>query len=292
MLYSVKHITRHRYHSAVSQSLNELRLTPRCLQGQQLRAFELRIEPQPETSKQRTDYFGNCVNTAEIYARHTELLIEATSTVEVDMQYSQQSSLSWEEARELIALAPDEQTLEASEYIFPSPFVSCAPELEEFARPTFTRRRSLVEAMQELTARIYNEFQYLPLSTSIETPLLHVLRERKGVCQDFAHVMIGALRSVGLAARYVSGYLRSDPGNQGAEASHAWVSAFVPKYGWISFDPTNNVMPCGDHVVIAFGRDYGDVIPVRGIAVGGGYHSVEVQVAVQPIEQSSPNTLA
>ena len=163
------------------------------------------------------------------------------------------------------------------------PSSAAAPELAEFARPTFTPRRPLVEALKELSHRIYSEFRYQPKSTSIKTPLLEVLRNRQGVCQDFAHVMIGALRSLRLAARYTSGYLRSSPGNQGAEASHAWVSAFVPGSGWLSFDPTNDVMPSDGHVTLAWGRDYGDVTPVSGIAVGGGSHSVEVEVSVRAI---------
>ncbi len=234
--------------------------------------------------QRRKDYFGNDVICVAVYEPHSRFVIEANSVVEVQTAPFDVSSVPWEEARDLIASQPDDESLEAIEFVFDSPFVCTGPEFAEFARPTFTPRRPLVEALKELSHRIYSEFRYQPKSTSIKTPLLEVLRKRQGVCQDFAHVMIGALRSLRLAARYTSGYLRSSPGNQGAEASHAWVSAFVPGSGWLSFDPTNDVMPSDGHVTLAWGRDYGDVTPVSGIAVGGGSHSVEVEVSVQPIE--------
>jgi transglutaminase-like putative cysteine protease len=284
MLYSASHITRHIYQSPVSQSVNELRLTPRALPHQQIRSFDLCLQPGPATLHRRNDYFGNEVTTAAIFETHSLFTIQANSIVEVRASsFEGLSSIAWEEAREQIAAQPDDENLQALEFVFDSPFVSQAPELAEFARPTFTPGRPLVEALQELSHRIYSEFRYQPKSTSIEMPLLEVLRKRHGVCQDFAHVMIGALRSLRLPARYISGYLRSSPGNQGAEASHAWVSAFVPGSGWLDFDPTNDVMPSDGHIILAWGRDYGDVTPVKGIAVGGGNHSVEVEVSVKPV---------
>jgi transglutaminase-like putative cysteine protease len=287
MLYSVRHLTRHSYLSPVSHSLNELRITPRSFAGQRLHNLSLRLQPEPATSQQRKDYFGNDVITIAIYESHSQLSVEARSVVEIEPpNVATVSSIGWEEARARIASHLDDESLQAFEYVFDSPFVSRAAELADFARPSFTAQRPLVEALQELCHRIHQEFQYLPRSTSIDTPLLQVLRNRKGVCQDFAHLMIGALRSMGLPARYVSGYLRSAPGNQGAEASHAWISAFVPGTGWLNFDPTNDVMPTDGHVILAWGRDYGDVTPVRGIAVGGGAHTVGVAVSVQPLENS------
>jgi transglutaminase-like putative cysteine protease len=283
MIYSATHITRHIYQSPVSQALNELRLTPRSLPGQQLREINLRIQPEPSAWYRRKDYFGNEAITVAVYEPHQIFSIEAESLVEVHPPPAVQlPSICWEDARERIAAQDDPESQEAIEFVFDSPFVSCAEELADFARPTFTPRRPLADALQELSHRIHSEFQYLPNSTSIEMPLLEVLRNRRGVCQDYAHVMIGALRSLRLAARYHSGYLRSAPGNQGSEASHAWVSAFVPGYGWLSFDPTNDVTPTDAHVIVAWGRDYGDVPPVKGVAVGGGKHRVEVEVSVVP----------
>ena len=178
----------------------------------------------------------------------------------------------------------DPESIAASEFIFDSPYISALAELSDYARPTFTPGRPLLSALQELTARIHDEFKYQPKSTTIDTPLLEVLHMRQGVCQDFAHLMIGALRSLRLAARYVSGYIRSSPRFQGAAASHAWVSVFDPENGWLGFDPTNNMMLSDAHITLAWGRDYGDVTPVKGIALGGGGQSVEVEVRVQSLE--------
>ncbi len=306
MLYSVTHVTRHLYHSPVSQSINELRLTPRSLPhpgkpteglpgtlaGQQLREINMLIEPEPASWQGRKDYFGNEVTTVALYEPHRRLVIEARSMVEVlPMAPPASSGISWEDARDSVAAPTDEETLAAVEYVFDSPFVSGSPELARFAQPSFTPGRSLVEALGELSQRIHGEFRYQPDSTSIEMPLLEVLRNRQGVCQDFAHVMIGALRSLRLPARYTSGYLRSSPGLHGAEASHAWVSAYVPGSGWLSFDPTNDLMPSDGHVTLAWGRDYGDVTPLKGVAIGGGAHSVEVAVRVTPIGVTEPGSV-
>jgi transglutaminase-like putative cysteine protease len=152
-----------------------------------------------------------------------------------------------------------------------------------FARGTFTPGRPLLEAATELSHRIHDEFKYDSMATSIDMPLADVLRQRRGVCQDYAHVMIGALRSLRLAARYVSGYVRSGPKVLGAQASHAWVSVFVPGTGWISFDPTNDLMPTDGHVTLAWGRDYGDVTPVKGVTLGGGGQAVAVEVYVKAV---------
>ena len=285
MIYSATHITRHIYQSPVAQSINELHLTPRTLPRQKVRDLHIRIEPAPATRQDWKDYYGNEVNTVAVYEPHRRFVIEARSIVEVlAPPPSEPSSISWEEARDRIGSQADDESLAALEFVFDSPFVAGAAELAEFARPTFTPGRPLAEALEELSHRIYTEFKYKPDSTSIRMPLIEVLRNRQGVCQDFAHVMIGALRSLRLAGRYISGYLRSSPGNQGAEASHAWVAAYVPGSGWLSFDPTNNVMPTDEHLVLAWGRDYGDVTPVKGVAVGGGSHRVEVEVTVKPVE--------
>ena len=292
MLYSVTHTTRHLYQSPVSQSLNELRLTPRSSPGQQLREINILIEPEPASWQGRKDYFGNEVTTVAVYEPHRRFVVEARSMVEVQpVPPPASSSLSWEEAREMVAAPPDEETLAATEYVFDSPFVSGSPELALFAEPSFTPGRPLVEVLRELSHRIHSEFRYRPNSTSIEMPLLEILRNRQGVCQDYAHIMIGALRALRLPARYTSGYLRSSPGIQGAEASHAWVSAYVPGSGWLSYDPTNDVMPSDGHVTLAWGRDYGDVTPVKGVAIGGGAHSVEVAVRVTPIGVTEPGSV-
>ena len=177
-------------------------------------------------------------------------------------------------------------TLAAYEFVFDSPFVAASPQLAAFGAATFTPGRHLAEAVTELSTRIHKEFSYKPKSTSIDSSLEDVLSRRQGVCQDFAHVMIGVMRSYRLAARYVSGYLRSGAKYLGAEASHAWVSVYLPGYGWLDLDPTNNVLPSDGHVTVAWGRDYGDVTPVKGISLGGGGQVVDVVVRVEPVELS------
>jgi transglutaminase-like putative cysteine protease len=281
MLYRTTHMTRYVYEEPVSQSFNELRLTPRTAAHQRVLETKIVLSPEPAELNTRTDYFGNAVTSFAVFQMHDWFTATATSLVEVlPHQPELVSNLSWEEARELLATQPDMASLESSEYVYDSPYVTAGSELAEYARPTFAAGRPLLEAVQELSHRIHTEFTYKPKSTSIDTPLLEVLKKRSGVCQDFAHIMIGALRSLHLAARYVSGYLRSGVNYVGAESSHAWVSVFVPETGWLSFDPTNDVTPGEGHVTLAWGRDYGDVTPVKGVALDGGGQNVEVEVRV------------
>jgi len=284
MQYEVTHTTRFSYESPVSRCLNEVHLTPRQLPLQQVRQAGIQVEPAPAFLRHRKDYFGNDVSTFAVIDVHYKLTATAKSLVEVSARGDEiASSTSWEDARDSIADMEDDSTLEASEFLYPSPYVPAVEEMVAFARGTFTPGRPLLESAKELSHRIHTEFKYDPKATSIDIPLADVLRKRHGVCQDFAHVMIGALRSLRLAARYVSGYVRSGPKVQGAQASHAWVSVFVPGAGWVHFDPTNDVMPTDGHVTLAWGRDYGDVTPVKGVTLGGGGQAVEVEVYVKPV---------
>ena len=285
MLFQVTHTTRYAYQTPVSHSLNEVRLTPRTLAVQHVRQTEIRVQPEPAFMHHRKDYYGNDVTSFELVERHDQLEVTAESIVDVQPEIGEsQPSICWEEARQRIAARSDAACVEASEFIYNSPYVTITPQLDEYARKTFTGDRPLLEAVQDLTHRIHAEFKYRPQSTSIDVPLGDVMRNRRGVCQDFAHVMIGALRSERLAARYVSGYVRPGPKVQGAQASHAWVSVFFPGSGWLSFDPTNDLMVSDSHVTLAWGRDYGDVTPVKGISLGGGGQTVRVEVYVRPGE--------
>jgi transglutaminase-like putative cysteine protease len=285
MLFQITHTTRYAYQAPVSHSLNEVRLTPRALAGQAVRQTEIRVHPEPAFMHHRKDYYGNDVTSFELVERHAQLEVTAESIVDVEREIGElRPSIRWEEARGRIATGSDAACVEASEFIYNSPYVSVTPQLDEYARKTFVADRPLLEAVQDLTHRIHAEFKYRPQSTSIDVPLVDVMRNRRGVCQDFAHVMIGALRSERLAARYISGYVRPGPKVQGAQASHAWVSVFFPGTGWLSFDPTNDLMVSDSHVTLAWGRDYGDVTPVKGISLGGGGQSVRVEVYVRPIE--------
>ncbi len=287
MLYKATHTTRYLYDAPVSQCQSEVRLTPRSLPWQTVFESTIRTVPEPATVDERHDYFGNAVSVFGIFENHDRFSTVATSLVRVEPNpVVPNASVSWEAAQGQLAAHASAADLEALEFIFDSPFVAAAPELADYARPSFAPGRSLVETVADLSHRIHTEFKYAPKATTIDTPLGETLRHRRGVCQDFSHVMIGALRSMRLAARYVSGYLRSGANYQGAEASHAWVSVYVPGSGWMDVDPTNDVMPTTGHVTVAWGRDYGDVTPVKGVALGGGKQIVEVAVRVVPVDEA------
>lgn len=290
MTYRTVHTTTYRYEGPVSQSVSEARLTPRTFARQRVLESEITVQPEFAVQESRTDYFGNKVTTITVFGNHERFVVTASSIVEVGLGDAPQlPEIAWESVRDRLASPPDQETLLASEFIFESPYVPGLKSLEAFARPTFNPGRPLMECLTELNHRIHTEFVYKPEATSIEVPLQEVMEKRHGVCQDFAHVMLGALRSLGLAARYVSGYLRSGADVQGAEASHAWVSAWLPGAGWVDFDPTNDVMPSLGHVTLGWGRDFGDVTPVKGVALGGGGQRVEVEVRVTPVETPASN---
>jgi transglutaminase-like putative cysteine protease len=291
MRYRATHTTRYRYDATVSQCQSEVRLTPRALPWQAL--IESRIEATPAAAsvEAHKDYFGNDVTTFTILESHDRFAIVASSVVDVlPRPTPAPADLPWEAVRDELSAHARPETLEAFEYVFDSPFVSAGAELAAYARPSFPSGRGLLDAVDDLSHRIHAEFTYQPKATTIDTPLLDALKARRGVCQDFSHVMIGGLRSLRLAARYVSGYLRSGADYQGAEASHAWVSVYLPGTGWIDIDPTNDVRPGTGHVTLGWGRDYGDVTPVKGIALGGGQQLVDVEVRVEPIDngEASP----
>ena len=281
MLYQTTHLTRYRYQDPVVHCLSETRITPRSFPGQQVIKTHIEVTPKPAEMDMRIDYFGNQVAWISVFEPHREFTIQATSTVEVWAHPDgRHSPIAWEDARLLLETSTEVADLRASEFLYDSPFIACSPELAEYAAPSFPRGAPLSTCVTDLCRRIHSEFLYEPKSTTIDTPVVEVLRKRKGVCQDFAHLMIGGLRSTGLAARYVSGYLRS---GQGAEASHAWVSVYIPGSGWLDLDPTNNLIPEEGHVTLGWGRDYGDVTPVKGVSLGGGAQIVDVEVRVKPV---------
>jgi transglutaminase-like putative cysteine protease len=283
MLYRTTHTTRYLYEAPVSQCLSQAHLTPRSFPGQTVLESAIQVEPEPAMFGRRRDYFGNEVASFSILQTHDRFTTTATSLVRVERRAGDAPPVAWETARDLLAAYADAPTLEAFGFVFDSPLVAPYRELADFAAPSFPPGRPLVEAARDLSHRIHSGFTYLPQSTSVDMPLIQAFRKRCGVCQDFSHIMIGALRSLRLGARYVSGYLRSGADYQGAEASHAWVSVFVPGAGWLDFDPTNDMMPTDGHVTVAWGRDYGDVAPMKGIALGGGKQVVEVAVRADPV---------
>jgi transglutaminase-like putative cysteine protease len=290
MLYDVRHETRFRYAGPVSISHQLLKLRPRRSNRQNVVDFRLSVSPSPYVQRSWTDYFGNEVEFLTVQESHRELVIVGQSHVEVmpGMNIMLDFSPAWEVVAQSLQTPTNGEALAASQYCFASPFVDVHEELRDFALATFEPGRPLLEAAMALTSRIYEEFTYQGGVTDVYTPVLDVLRLKKGVCQDFAHLQIACLRAIGLPARYVSGYLmtHAPAGKEklkGADESHAWLSVWSPELGWVDFDPTNNLIPNLQHVTVAWGRDYGDVSPVSGFIFGGGAHEVTVAVDVTPV---------
>jgi transglutaminase-like putative cysteine protease len=290
--YRIEHDTRYVHAAPVSMSQHVAYLAPRRLARQVVHGYALEVEPEPTDQVGRTDYYGNAVTQFAILRRYLALRVRAMSLVEVrasDSAIDPERSPAWEEVRDAGAFRAGAQLDEAAQFRYPSPYVQPAEELAAFARPSFGARRPLLAASIDLMQRIHDEFQFDPGVTTITTPISRVLSERRGVCQDFAHLQIACLRSLGLPARYISGYLLTDPppGSPrliGADASHAWLSVCCPRHGWVDLDPTNAVLPSIRHVTLAWGRDYGDVSPLRGVVLGGGEHELSVGVSVVPAE--------
>jgi len=285
MKLQATHTTRYLYSDVVSTCHSEAHLTPRACLGQTVLDHRLSIDPEPDFSADRNDYFGNPVTMFSISQPHRELTITSRCTVDLTPAGTPKLQLSppWEEVREQARRRALGDDFDASQFVFESPLVTLGESFAAYAAPSFEAGRPLLDAANDLSRRIYEEFQYDKRATTISTPIDEVLETRHGVCQDFAHLMIACLRSLELPARYISGYLRNDANLTGAEASHAWVSVWCPVLGWQGFDPTNNTMPGGRHLTLAWGRDYSDVTPVKGVALGGGEHVISVSVDVSPL---------
>ncbi len=298
MNYQVSHTTIYDYHEPVSVSQHLLRLRPRTSTAQNCQDYKVSIDPEPSTIQLQTDYFGNAVAFVAIEQPHTRLVIRSVSKVEkfriaVPDPFE---TPSWERVREFSRGAQIGDALEASEFLFDSPLVQAAEEFASYAALSFRKGRAILDAVLHLTERIHEDFTFDQEATTVATPVNTVLKNRRGVCQDFAHLEIACLRSLGLPARYVSGYIETipPPGRPkltGSDASHAWVSFYCHGLGWIDVDPTNNLVMSNQHVTLGWGRDYTDVSPVRGIILGSGQHTVRVAVDVhslhEPKESSS-----
>jgi transglutaminase-like putative cysteine protease len=291
MIYRIVHRTTYKYKYPVSVGNHVACLTPRSLPHHQLGRSELLIHPLPAMRTERLDYFGNLLCFFTVQEPHKELVVVARSEVTVngDATPWPQQSLAWEEAARSLPNDQSPAGLAAYQFGFESPRIRVRPEFASYALQSFTPGRPMPEALLDLTARIHNDFRFDSKVTNVRTPTEEVFRKRRGVCQDFAHLQIACLRSVNIAARYVSGYLRTypPPGQPrlvGADASHAWVSAYCPGIGWLDMDPTNNLVPSNGHVTLAWGRDYGDVSPLRGLILGGGAHTLKVAVDMEPLD--------
>jgi transglutaminase-like putative cysteine protease len=290
--YRVRHETVYHYGGSVAHSHQLLHLSPRDSATQLCHSRNIALEPQPSSRREHTDAFGNWVTRLEYDSPHERLEVLAEMALEVRAPPSLDEAESdpWEAARDGLLYsgeAPPAEYLEACRFRMESSYVKLQQAFTDYGADCFVERAPILVGAQALMHKIHGEFEYAPGSTHIRTSAVEAFEARRGVCQDFAHVMIACLRSRGLAARYVSGYLRTappagaGPAWVGADASHAWVSVFCPPFGWVDLDPTNDLRVATDHIVIAWGRDFGDVSPLRGVIVGGGQHRLSVRVSVQ-----------
>ncbi|MCE7067700.1 transglutaminase family protein [Dyadobacter sp. CY326] len=291
MKYNLIHKTEYKYAEAVNNYHSLLCLAPRSLSNQLCRNFSIKVSPEPSQIIARTDFYGNTTHYFSLHSPHKTLTVLTTATVErlVDATGSlfSPSDISCQNARERLT---GDRALKISllEFMLPSPSVKWDQEIRNYAADCFQENLPLYDCVAALCRKIYTEFDFVPDFTTVNTPIREVLAAKKGVCQDFSHLAIACIRSFGFAARYVSGYLETlpPPGKrklQGSDASHAWISVYIPDYGWCDFDPTNNIVPGERHIVTAWGRDYSDVPPLKGIIFSYGKHTLTVEVDVIPV---------
>ncbi len=296
MRYRVRHGTVYAYGSDVAHSHQLLHLVPRPSPFQQCTEHSLTILPATFSRRDETDAFGNLVTRVEFEHAHRRLDVSTDMEVQVYPRppVSAADTLPWERVRDLLSYGggwPAREVLDACRFRHESPHVRVKRLFTEFGAECFEPGRPVLACAQALMQKFHRELRYAPGETDISTPLPEVLANRRGVCQDFAHLMIACLRARGLAARYVSGYVRLRPEQTsllqaGAGASHAWVSVYIPPFGWLELDPTNNVHVGTDHIAVAWGRDFGDVSPLRGVILGGGTHTLSVCVTVEPLPEA------
>lgn len=293
MIFQVLHKTNYQYDNFVSYCHNMATLKPRNMEGQKLLDFKLEIGPQTSEISERLDFFGNHLTRFSIQEPHNQLKVVSKSIIERNYQditarYQSDAcrSVTMQQATVCMnSLTPE--CLDARQYILESPLIrKIAPAIREYGAESFQPNRSVFDAARELMQRIYTDFQFVPGFSDVATPLHEVFAERKGVCQDFAQIAIACIRSVGLPTRYMSGYIETIPpeGKEkliGADASHAWFSVYIPGFGWVDFDPTNNLIPENQHLVVAWGRDYYDVPPLKGVIYSNGNNEMSVSVDIQ-----------
>ena len=299
--YRIHHETRYRYAADVVHSHHLLHLVPRPAPYQQCLEHEITIEPAPQRRASEVDAFGNPMLRVELAQPHRELAVTSRMQIEVHTRplVLVESTEPWEKLRDSFAYRgawPSRDQLDAARFRHESPHVRLKQAFTDYSAECFGAGRPILACAQALCAKLHADITYAPGETHVGTASTEVLETRRGVCQDFAHFMIACLRSRGLPARYVSGYLRTNPPEGSGDgrtlvgdgASHAWVSVWSPPYGWIEFDPTNGCFASTDHVAVAWGRDFGDVSPLRGVILGGADHQLKVTVVVEPIEATAP----
>lgn len=292
MKYKIKHTTTYHYADFVSLCQNQARLTPKTDRGQICHHSRIEIFPPTNYLQQFTDYFNNNVTVFEIATQHKTLTVTMISEVELLVGAKANISgldMPWKKVRNLLAAPNTAELLKASEFVLPSQLTTLEEGIRDYALISFTPDINLIDACKHLMARIFHEFYYDPGFTTISTPLSVVFAQKRGVCQDFAHFALACLRSIGLAGRYISGYIETMPPEgeeklEGADATHAWFAVFLPHCGWVDFDPTNNVLPTDQHITLAVGRDFSDVTPLKGVVFGGGAQLLDVAVDMIRLE--------
>ncbi len=292
MRYLLSHRTSYSYASSVDSAHHIAHLRARDLTGQKVTSISIATDPQPVLAVQHLDHFGNHIDIYRIDKPHQRFNIEVRAEVDVHFPDPPPASTTpkWEEIRVALNGGGFPKPIEASEFVHESPLVPFDKDLRDYGAKSFTPGRPILEAARELTSRIKADFEYKPGATDISTPLAEVFAGKAGVCQDFAHVMIAALRAHGLAAGYVSGYIRTVHSKEeialrGSDASHAWTAVWCGEVaGWVHLDPTNDLVASQDHVAVAWGRDFGDVSPLRGVILGGDQHTYGVDVTLVPAD--------
>lgn len=292
MIYRVRHLTRYAYGSPVDLAAHVVHVTPRALPGQAVHWTRLEVTPLPVRRVDGVDYFGNLIAWLYHEAPHDSFDVLAESEVEVAFAPPppEDATLSWEDVAAL-ARAGGASAWQAAEFLFDSPMCAANGAAGDYAALSFTPGRSVLAALLDLNMRIYTDFRFRAGVTTLSTPIEHTLARREGVCQDFTHLMISALRWIGVPARYMSGYIRTRPPSGqarrlGSDQSHAWVGAWLgPAHGWIGLDPTNGIVMRDEHVVLGWGRDYADISPVHGLILGGGNDKLKVGVDLVPAEE-------
>jgi transglutaminase-like putative cysteine protease len=294
--YHIRHLTTYAYEVPVTFARCTLRLSPRDVDGQKVVSSRISVTPQPAKVAERTNFFGTRVTSIAIETPHTAFAIEASSEVELSRPVPRaEATPAWETAREEALARYALDGTSPAQYLYPSRLVEIAAPLTTYGSAFFPSGRAVLDGASDLMRQIKRDFAYEPKSTAVSTPLLDAFEKRRGVCQDFAHIMIACLRGIGLPAAYVSGYIRTvpPPGKprlEGADATHAWVSVWCGEgAGWVDLDPTNNMRVANDHIALAVGRDYSDVSPIDGVIVGSGKQELKVSVDVVPSTTPTAN---
>jgi transglutaminase-like putative cysteine protease len=287
MKYEITHRTSYEYGETVPLSHHMLRLRPRPTRTQTVITSGVNIEPAPAALAHHSDRFGNAITYLSIEGGHQKFTVTSRSTIDIvaPPAIDAAKTVSWETIRQWSPTRISGEWLGAAEYLYNSPLIATQEAYAEYAKPSFTAERPILEVAMDLTARIHADFKFDPTATTVATPVDEVFEKRRGVCQDFAHIQVACLRSMGIPARYVSGYIETSPPPgrpklTGADASHAWVSVFCGDEGWVDLDPTNNIRCATRHITVAWGRDYSDAGPMRGVILGGGVHQITVAVDV------------